>query len=157
MPVLQDKSVENAALLFAEADKNKDNRLSRGEITGLLKRAGKKYPQMGELAAMLEEGVLEKAARGVWGASRKEGRYSKCVVSWVGGCGHPRQRQQHQRQRCQGCLMLVQCGHPPSWRELSGGLYHTSGWNLDVAPLWSTPAILPCCVQESYVVKDLKF
>lgn len=81
----QDKSVENAALLFAEADKNKDNRLSRGEITGLLKRAGKKYPQMGELAAMLEEGVLEKAARGVWGASRKEGRYSKHVERLAAG------------------------------------------------------------------------
>jgi hypothetical protein len=34
---------------------------------------------MGELAAMLEEGVLEKAARGVWGSSRKEGRYSKHI------------------------------------------------------------------------------
>ncbi|EFN54551.1 hypothetical protein CHLNCDRAFT_58189 [Chlorella variabilis] len=75
----QDKSVEDAAKLFAEADTNKDNRLSRDEVTGLLKKAGKRYPQMGELAAMLEEGVLEKAARGVWGASRKEGRYSKHV------------------------------------------------------------------------------
>ena len=37
----------------------------------------KQYPQLGELAAMLEEGVLEKAARGMWGTSSKEGRYSK--------------------------------------------------------------------------------
>lgn len=28
-------------------------------------------------AAMLEEGVLERAARGVWGASSKPDRYSK--------------------------------------------------------------------------------
>ena len=37
----------------------------------------RQYPQMGELAAMLEEGVLEKAAKGMWGTSSKEGRYSK--------------------------------------------------------------------------------
>ena len=37
----------------------------------------RKYPQMGELAAMLEEGTLEKAAKGLWGTSSKPGRYSK--------------------------------------------------------------------------------
>ena len=52
-------------------------RRRRRPVVLLYRQAGKRYPQMGELAAMLEEGVLEKAARGVWGASRKEGRYSK--------------------------------------------------------------------------------
>jgi len=37
----------------------------------------RQYPQMGELASMLEEGTLEKAAKGMWGASSKPNRYSK--------------------------------------------------------------------------------
>jgi hypothetical protein len=37
---MQDKAVENAAKLFAEADSNKDNCLSRTEVTDLLKRVG---------------------------------------------------------------------------------------------------------------------
>lgn len=37
---LQDKAVEKAAALFAEADSNKDNCLSRTEVTDLLKRVG---------------------------------------------------------------------------------------------------------------------
>ncbi len=40
-------------------------------------QARRQYPQMGELAALLEEGVLEKAARGVWGVSRQKGRYDR--------------------------------------------------------------------------------
>ncbi len=47
---LQDKSVEDAAKLFAEADANKDNKLSREEVTGLLK----KVRALGVMRAVLD-------------------------------------------------------------------------------------------------------
>ena len=37
----------------------------------------RQYPQFGELAALLEEGVLDRAAKGLWGTSSKPGRFSK--------------------------------------------------------------------------------
>lgn len=153
LPGPQDKALANAAELFAAADRDGDQKLSRAEVCAMLKKASaccwawaggadawvgtsgfmaasrqarclepttacrsrevltpdgreeedlvsapaphsaapraphapaapqvkKAYPQMGELAAMLEEGALEKAAKGVWGASTKPGRYSKCA------------------------------------------------------------------------------
>lgn len=42
---------------------------------------------MGELAQLLDEGVLERAARGVWGTSTKPGRYTKCLRGGVLMCG----------------------------------------------------------------------
>lgn len=41
------------------------------------------YPQLAELATLLEEGALEKAAKGMWGASSKPNRYEK----WAAGGG----------------------------------------------------------------------
>jgi hypothetical protein len=49
----------------------------------------RQYPQMAELAAMLEEGVLERAARGVWGASSKPDRYSKHIERLQRGLTYP--------------------------------------------------------------------
>lgn len=75
----QERTLEAAPQLFAAADLDRDQRLSADEVVRMLKKNKRTYPQLAELATLLEEGALEKAAKGMWGASSKPNRYEKHI------------------------------------------------------------------------------
>lgn len=76
----QEKVVDVAPQLFSAADRDGNQRLSRDEVCRILKKSKKIYPQLSEMANLLEEGTLEKAAKGMWGSSSKPERYSKHIA-----------------------------------------------------------------------------
>lgn len=75
----QEKAVEQAPELFASADTDANGRISYDELLRLLNRSRRNYPQMAELAVLLEDNVLQKAVSGMWGTSTKKDRYSKHI------------------------------------------------------------------------------